>query len=77
MTASRPPDRIRGEDDAEAAQRALERADVVSVWDLPQEYNVLQAIAGAVDVDVPADATRGDLEAALAEYFTDEEAGHE
>lgn len=68
-----PPDTVRAADDADKALPALKRATTVTVWDLPMDFNVLQALAAKpeVDVDVPPNPDRPTLEQALAEYFTE------
>lgn len=67
----RPPDRVKAETDPESAIQALERAETVTVWDLPSDYNTLSSIASRVGVE-PERRTRAKLESALAEYFTDD-----
>lgn len=70
---SRPPDNVKASTNAPAALRALERADTVTEWDLPADWNTLQKMAALSDADVNGTESRGEVESALAEHYTDDE----
>lgn len=70
--SKRPPDRIKAETDPDTVIRALDRAETVTVWDLPQDYNTLVSVASRVDIPLSWGDGRGDIETALAEHFTED-----
>lgn len=67
-----PPDWVKTATDPDRAIRGLERTGDVSVWDLPEDYQTLVAVASRVDVSLSRDDGRGEIEEKLANYFTDD-----